>query len=332
MELHQLIVHRLDKEQNGIAKLELRKKPYKISDLENEFINESKEVYYHKSNPNFGVFESSATSYPYQKLVDDYLNEKNDFLNFTTKAMQHFLTVIQKEPQATGGNVIFAHYTINKESFILVMMLNSKKQFNVNDDLGLYDVFVLDIEKLDLANTLNISKWRNGEDTYLSFAKGRKEISKYFRYFIGCTDQTSAVQSSKALKGALLDYISDLDIDNPAKEDLRNKVFAYCVDKIKRREDISLSHLSSLIDEENPDAFKDFAASEKYGVSSLIKGHKQTLRSLKFYVYRSKELTLEFDSGLIDKTVFYNEKKNEILIKNVPEALKKQLTNSNNGE
>lgn len=134
------------------------------------------------------------------------------------------------------------------------------------------------------------------------------------------------------MKGALLDYISDLQIDNASKEDIRNRVFAYCLDKIKKKEDISLSHLSSLISEENPDGFKDFAASEKYGVSSLIKGHKQTLKSLKFYVYRSKELTIEFDSGLIDKSVFYNEKKNEILIINVPEALKKQLTNTDNGE
>ncbi|MCX8491325.1 MAG: nucleoid-associated protein [Cyclobacteriaceae bacterium] len=226
MELHQLILHKLSKEQNGVAKLELRKKPYVIADTEREFIRESKEVYYHKSNPNFGIFEGSAVSYPYQTLVKNYLNGKVDFLQFTTDAMKHFLTVIQKEQQATGGNVIFAHYTVNNEEFILVMMLNSKKRFNVNADLGIYDVFVLDIEKLDLANTLNVTKWRKKEETYLSFAKGRKEISKYFRYFIGCTDQTTAKQSSKSLKGALLDYIGELELDSNEKEDISSTLLS----------------------------------------------------------------------------------------------------------
>ncbi len=328
MDLHQLILHKLVKEQNGIAKLELRKKPYPITGTEKEFISEAKEVYYHKSNPNFGIFESNTTSYPYQILVDAYLNKKLDFLQFTKDSMEHFKAVISKEPQATGGSVIFAHYTLNKEEFILVMMLNSKKQFNVNDELGLYDVFILDIEKLDLANTLNITKWKKGEDTYLSFAKGRKEISKYFRHFIGCTDQTSAEQSSKSLKRALLDYLGELDLDNAEKEDIRNRVFNYCVEKIKQREDVSLSHISSMIDEQNPESFKNFAASEKYGVSSYVKGHKQTLKSLKFYVYRSKKLTIEFDSALVNESIFYNENKNELRIKNVPDELKKQFTNA----
>jgi len=332
MELHQLILHNLLKRQNGEAKLELREKPYPITNTEIEFITEAKEVYYHKSNPNFGIFEANAKVYPYQTLVNDYLKKKIDFLQFTKDAMEHFKSIINQEPKATGGSVIFAHYTVNKEEFIIVMMLNSKKQFNVNDDLGLYDVFILDIEKLDLANTLNISKWKNDEDTYLSFARGRKEISKYFRHFIGCTDQTSAKQSSKSLKGALLDYIGELDLDKNEKEDIRNRVFNYCVEKIKNREDISLSHISSMIDEANPDSFQKFAASEKYGVSAYVKGHRQTLKSLKFYVYRSKKLTVEFDSSLINEIVFYNENKNELRIINVPDELRKQLTNSEDEE
>ena len=328
MELHQLILHKLLKEQNGIATLELREKPYLITDIEKAFVSEAKEVYYHKSNPNFGVFENNAISYPYQTMVNDYLEKKAEFLQFTKNAMQHFFSIINREPQATGGSVIFAHYTEHEEEFILIMMLNTKKQYNVNSELGLYDLFVLDIEKLDLANTLNITKWKNGEDTYLSFTRGRKDISKYFRNFIGCTDQTTAKQSSNSFKGALLDYIKTLEKDDSVKEDIKNRVFNYCVEKIKKSEDISLAHISSMIDEENPDLFQKFASTEKYGVSALIKGHRQTLKSLKFYVYRSKKLSIEFDSSLMDQSIFYNEKKNELRIKDVPEELKKQLTNT----
>jgi len=87
-----------------------------------------------------------------------------------------------------------------------------------------------------------------------------------------------------------------------------------------------------MIDEDSPDAFQKFAASEKYAVSAYVKGHKQTLKSLKFYVYRSTKLTIEFDSSVINESIFYNANKNELRIKNVPDELRKQLNNSEDEE
>jgi len=39
--------------------------------------------------------------------------------------------------------------------------------------------FALDIEKLDVANFTNCCKWNSGEEVYLSFTRGKKEISNY---------------------------------------------------------------------------------------------------------------------------------------------------------
>jgi nucleoid-associated protein YejK len=246
--------------------------------------------------------------------------------------MNHLLGVIRGVQQATGGYVVFAHYTFQNEDFLMIVMLNNKKQYNINDDLSIDEIFSLDIEKLDVANSINITRWDAAEETYLSFARGRKDISNYFRRFIGCTDQTSAKQSSELLKGAFLDYVGELDLDNSEKEDLRNRVFNYCITQTRKKEDISLHHISSMIDEENPELFQEFASSEEYRVSPFVKGHSKTLKSLKFYVYRSKKLTIEFDSGLMNESIFYNEKRNELKIKNIPDELRNQLTNANDGE
>lgn len=327
MDLRALIVHRLDKESNGVGVANLRQSLIPIEEKELEFINNVKETYYKKSNPNYGIFDSNTVSYPFQTMVTSYLSNETDFLTFTITAMEHYKSVINDVPVATGGYVIFSHYLLNQEEFLMTVMLNnSKKQFNINNDLSIDQLMSLDIDKLDMANSINITRWNNHENTYLSFARGRKQIANYFKRFIGCTDQTSAQQASENLKRAFLDYVGELDLETQAVEELRNRVFNYCTEKIKRKEDISLSHISSMIDEENPNLFSEFASSEEYSVNPMIKGHTKTLKNLKFYVFRSKNLTLEFDSSLVaNHTITYNRESNELLIRNVPEALKIQF-------
>jgi nucleoid-associated protein YejK len=328
MNLNSVIVHRLDKESQGNAKLHLAKKPLPGSKKEVEFISNIKEVYYKKSNPTWGIFDKNLVTYPYQTLLKKYIDGKDDFYTFSVSAMKHLRGIINEIPQATGGYVVFAHYTLHSEEFAMIVILNNKKQYNIDDVLNIEEILSLDIDKLDVANSVNITRWNNSEETYLSFAKGRKEVSNYFKRFIGCTEQTSAKESSETLKKAFLDYISQLDLTKEESEDLRHRVLNYCYSQIKQKEDIYLNQVSSMINPDEPHLFQEFASSEAYRVGPTIKGHVKTLKALKFYVYKSKSLTIEFDHGLVNESIFYNEKKNELRITNIPEDLRRQLTNT----
>lgn len=326
MELHSIIVHRLDKESQGNATITLRENLLPVGERETEFVTNIKQVYYKKSNPNYGIFDPNAVTFPFQTMLRNYIVEQQ-FLEFTASAMNHLLGVINAVPQATGGYVVFAHYTLQNEEFVMTVMLNNKKQYNINDNLSIEEIFSLDIDKLDVANSVNVTRWDNNEETYLSFARGRKDVSNYFKRFIGCTDQTSAKESSESLKRAFLDYLPQLELDTQEEENLRNQVLNYCYAQTRRKEDISLHHISSMISADEPDLFQEFAASEDYRVSSLIKGHNRTLKTLKFYVYRSKKLTIEFDSGLVNESIFYNPQTNELRITNLPDDLRRQFAN-----
>jgi nucleoid-associated protein YejK len=328
MNLNNIIVHKLNKEAQGKASLELRENYLPIGEREIEFVTNLKQAYYRKSNPNYGVFNGNAVAYPFQSLLRNYADDNSQFYQFTENAMSHLLGIINAVPQATGGYVVFAHYILQNEEFVIIVMLNNKKQYNINDNLSIEEIFSLDIDKLDVANFVNLTRWNEENETYLSFARGRKEISKYFKNFIGCTDQTSAKQSSQQLKSAFLDYIDTLKIDIEAKENLRNDIFNYCIGQVKRKEDISLGHISSTIDNEQPELFQEFASGELYRVSANVKGHIQTLKNLKFYTYKSKKLSISFDSGLVNESIFYNEQTNELRITDIPDDLRQQLTNS----
>ncbi|WP_297334775.1 nucleoid-associated protein, partial [Flavobacterium sp.] len=326
--------HKLNKKANEAATIELADDSLMITEREISFIKSIKDAYYKKSNPIYGVFDDNRITFPYQSILDEYFQNTISFLEYSVLSMRHLLGTIDRVSPATGGYVVFAHYELNEdddpnideaEPYTMVVMLNDKIIYNVNNSLTLDELFGLDIEKIDVANLVNYNRWVSNEETYLSFARGRKDVSNYFRTFIGCTDQRSSYDSSKLLKKAVLDYLGTLDIDDDRKEEIRNSIFTYCISQTNSNQDISLDHVSSIIDNDNPERFSQFAAGENYRVSSSIKGNKKALKDLKYYVYKSKKLRLEFDSALVNDQIFYNSEDNTITITDVPDELQEQL-------
>lgn len=95
-------------------------------------MDEVKNVYYKKSNPIYGVFDSAEESYPYQKYLNEYLESKVTFYEFTGRAISHFEKVINEISQATGGYVLFCHFK-TVEEFVVVIMLNDRLSYMIND-------------------------------------------------------------------------------------------------------------------------------------------------------------------------------------------------------
>lgn len=110
MNLNNIIVHKLDKQAQGNASLELRANVLPNGDKEVEFITNVKQAYYRKSNPNYGVFNANAGAYPFQTLLRTYADDNSQFYQFTENAMNHLLGIINAVPQAVRENRSFIIY------------------------------------------------------------------------------------------------------------------------------------------------------------------------------------------------------------------------------
>ena len=133
MELKAIIVHQIIKKRGEAAKSHLRKALLPVNDELKEFIASVKTAYYKKSNPVYGIFDPDEGSYPYQNMLKKYLNEEMTFYEFSEKAVEHFIKTITKVYQATGGYILFAHFK-DKGDFIKCLLLNNKKQYNIDDE------------------------------------------------------------------------------------------------------------------------------------------------------------------------------------------------------
>lgn len=328
-----IVIHQVIKEAHSkICSLKLADKPISPTDKEKIFVANIKEAYYKKSSPTYGIFGENDTKF--KDLLQEYCKNKIHFHEFSQKATQHYKVIISRVSPATGGHIIYIHYSnINeKNEYLLVLTTNNKEGFAIDDNLNIKDIKSLDLNKIDVACLINITKWSNitnSQDTYsktyLSFVRGNKSVSQYFMAFIDCNDNTTSTESTKRLVKTLDAYCKLKRYDRDVSIRKKNDVFEYCLDCITNKREIQLNAISALLDNENPDEFKEYAAQEDNGVSEIISGDKTQLRKMRYTYYKSDNLTIIFDNDQLDKTVFYNKKTKQLTFKKLPEKLINEL-------
>ncbi|ANI89708.1 hypothetical protein A9P82_10655 [Arachidicoccus ginsenosidimutans] len=335
IDLSHLVIHKANKVA-GEKKvtIKLADEELKINKQEKYFVADIREAFQKKSLPTYGIFENQEVYNIFQQQISKYKDKETNFLNFTKESMKYYERILKDTTQATGAFVVFADFIFsdNNDRYILIFSINNKQGYNLNEDqLTVEQIKNLELNKLDVASMINITKWQksidNAEDikTYLSFIRGKKNISAYFLNFIGCADKSNNHESSMRLLNAINKYCTEKKYDKGETETKKKIVFDYCHDSIKNKKEILLSHISVLIDSENPDNFSMFASDEKYGVGEIIKGDKNVLRSLKFIRHKGENFSIEFNNSLIGKDIIYNKDKQQLLIKHLPEDLISQL-------
>lgn len=327
--LKHFVIHRIIKEA-GVrgATIKLRDNVLNTTDKEKVFIGRVTNSYQKKSCPTYGIFDELSTKNDFQENLTKFIDNDIQFIDFTKKAMEHYQYCIKDVAPASGGFVVFAFYenTDKKSNYLLVFTLNNKDGYAFNDkDLTIESIKDIDLSKIDVASLINVSKWKNIESesdieskTYLSFVKGNKDVSVYFMSFIGCADKTTSLEASKRLMSTLDQYCKSKQYDQNKTFEIKNLVTQYGLDCIKDKKGILLSYVSTIIDSENPNAFKEFASDDDYGVNEIISGDNTVFKANRVTKYKTDDLTIEFNNLLISqKKIIYDKKTKTLTIKNI---------------
>jgi len=337
IEVANIVVHKINKiggQKN--TSLKLADSELRIGKQEVHFVADIRNSFQKKSRPTYGIFDVKDSFNNFHEQLEHYIEESTDFLSFTRKSMEYYENLINKSAPATGAFVVFADFVFkdNSDRYILIFSINNKEGYNLNeDDLTIQQILNLDLSKLDVAALVNITKWQKyvggdqeGIRTYLSFIKGKKNLSDYFLDFIGCADKSTNADSSRKLVSALNKYFEE---QRYSSEDIKIKkkaVFDYCQFCIKERKEVFLGQISFILDEEDPDAFASFASAEEYGVGEIVKPDGSVLRTLQFIEFRSNDLIIVFNKTKLNKKeIVYNPSNKSLTIKTLPEELIKQL-------
>lgn len=327
MEVKGAIIHRIDKRSATTeANLHLAEAELVIDETVTRVAEELRGLY--KSGVVYGIFQDNEEVYRFQPFLRSCMDQDwEDFLSFTHQSMHLLKARMEEKPASAGAYVMFIRYAEQDNSYLFILMLNDKVGASVADDLTLKKAIHLDLTKLYVAARINLSRWRAeqqedeyGQHKYISFIRGRREVSDYFTAFIGCTEVTKPAKATNSVIDILFDYSREKEFTTAEKDRYRAVADDYLRGCLTEEREASLERLSMLLNEDAPEDFLEFATSEEYGMAAYFPVDRSRLARLQGVRYDSKALKIRMTDSYVRQHVTVDDNGN-ITLSQVPDEL-----------
>ncbi|HEX7046649.1 MAG TPA: nucleoid-associated protein [Gammaproteobacteria bacterium] len=277
----------------------------------------------------YGLFRENSDVYWFQKILEKCVQaEWQDFMGFSTKAMEHLEDRMRQKQASAGGYVLFLRYSEADQDFLFVLMLNDKVGASVTSDLKLKDTLHLDLSKLYVAARINVTKWlqvkNDGEEhKYVSFVRGKREVSEYFVDFIGCTALTKPKESTEKIINIVNDFIRENGWKGEQKHKARETVAEYLLECAKNKKEASVAAIATRLFEDDPEIFQHFAAQETYAMNAYFHVEKASLSRLIGVNFQEGKFSIRMSAQYVRDNVAL--KDGSLVIRNIPETLKNEI-------
>ena len=275
----------------------------------------------------YGNFAESSRFEANLLKYSNELSKSLDLMRFSHISVASLQKIMDGTSASTGGFIWYLSYLKDNDLFVMVLVLNNKDEFTlqlINDAYVINSTEYLDLTKLRMGFTVNVSAYYRDEDKYIRFkSKGRSEASEYFydRYV-----ETKDIYSIKKTTDLLLNWV-EKEIDKVAKDgnvnrfEIKTLVDGY----FERNEKVSLVGLSEVLypgDDEKKLQFMEKASHEK--IPEIVELHKDTVKKYRLVRFKKKNSNIDLrftSSDVEEKLVIINQTSKTILIPNVDEDL-----------
>lgn len=308
-------------------------------DLANEDIVDFGEslakTYFDKKSRFYTVFKIEEDIEPIFKQHFDQYIHNNSFYSYSRQVTQILSDKMNEEPLSRGGYVVVMNYTsTNNNQYLFIALLNNKENFSVNDSLEVVKNLALNIEKMAMASVLNITRYSEGQDNYITFLKGLREIPDYFISFIGANkDRRRDIHDvTQSWVSAIEDFFEDRDVSPELVEQRTNSLLTQ-VKNLNRNEDlITAEIIANVVYPDDPSEFIKYIYDEDVSYelpSEMERMDTQVLNQLNIinYVDKSREFNLKFKRKDIGTLV--NLQNNSIIITDdeIVENIRREIEN-----
>ncbi|WP_348727853.1 nucleoid-associated protein [Rheinheimera texasensis] len=273
----------------------------------------------------FGRYYAAQSVEPIDGQTPTELHELSEkaFRALTLVAMKQLKNKSEKQPFATGGYIVFAHYTVDNvsddlEDMLLIAMVK-KRDGIVLENLVPTTVQEVDISKLHQAAKVNFKRYQifqsELEDqrtiyNYLTFVspKAETEASGYFIEAVGCKDASSEhAATTVAIKaiGAFFDQNDSLKaIKRNGKEQVLSHMFA--VSETESR-DCTIEQIENWVNallgpelSEHMNTFTSFASGEPYNLPANFKCNKSIIKkNMRLKIASEDGWRFDFEKSLL---------------------------------
>lgn len=326
MIITEAIVHSIEKEAGTTRVIEHPKET--LSPIDNHMNRLGTELLsiYNKNTNNYGSFGADPLLHPFPNQLRRYYALESDLIEFSKIASSFIANKMTDSAPSTGGYVLFIRYSNQAKEWLLIVMLKLKTGTGIDKTtLELNETVSFDIQHLHEAARIDLQKWQNSEQPYLSFVKksGRQDdVTKYFRTALSCTDYVDSKFHTEQLLKAVDAYCLNSGWSADQKQTARRKTFEYCDEKFKLGEPVNLIAVSAIINDQAPDDFNSYVRNNHFPINETFDPHKKTFSRLKRIQSKFNNIAVSFEAAdVINETVDFDRDSRTLFIKNIPETL-----------
>lgn len=295
---------------------------------------------YAKSVDSQGTFGADKNIHLFPLRFKEYLGGQLEFKEMASIGLSLIADKMQSAIFANGGYALFVRYIYQEYDFFLVAMLKLRPGAGIDEEtLSLEPTFSIDLDRLNEAARVNISRMKDGVEPYLTFIKGKRnktQVTDYFRSALSCTSFTSSAHHTQQLMQAADAYVAQRDDlpDDQAKQnekiDMRQRLFDYFK---ASADEVTLETAAAHIHPNRSEDFMRFAkgtgAQSQFHFDDAFKPDKKTYKKLQRISAIMGSVRVSFSvQDVQDGTVSYDVRQNAIIIRSPTESLKREITDN----
>lgn len=309
------VIHALFKELNGPVRERYREELIPPTDEESGFVEKVTKLFRkHQSGRIYGSFEADTNAYPFSRLLSDCVTNGGDFLSFSKDTAALLVARMKTIPAATGGYFFAARFNEDGEDILLILMLHQEQGHAIDDaTLTLKRSLNLQMQYLDLAARISISGWQAGRPEPVSLVRGRKEVSDYFKSFIGLHEPRTNTEGTQKLKNFIEQWMEANTYSHSEKEEVRERVLDYA--KKRKDEPVELNVISTLVDPQRHEKF--FTEANEFGLGAEFHIDRRSLAPWVRVIYNDSDIKLNFAKRLLGKRVRFNKRDKTVFIRDI---------------
>lgn len=298
-----------------------------------------------RSSLTHGSFnQENEEGYPFISAFEKYLvneDSQDSFTLLTDTGMAQLAAAIAapNARAACGGYVIFAVYGSDRYDYMLIALVRDKSSIALDGSLKPTEVIEVNLEQLHQAARINITTFKQGKDSYLSFigSKQKGDVTHYFSAAFGCTDVTPSRKSTSELIKATRDFCRQHDL-NDKKEEVVEDVVSYLERQRAEKQSANLSDVERLFDAYIPPeqaetfagTFGTFANGGPYNVSHEFQPHTSTINRFAKVKAKADSWQLDFTKKALgtkasDKDILFDEETGTLTLTRLPTKVIQQI-------
>jgi nucleoid-associated protein len=309
------VIHALFKEPNGPVRERFREELIPPTEEGSGFVEKVTKLFRrHQSGRIYGSFEADTTAYPFSRLLLDCVTNGEDFLGFSRASAALLVARMKTIPAATGGYFFAARFAEDGEDLLLILMLHQEQGHAIDEEtLTLKRSPSLQMQHLDLAARISISGWQAGRPEPVSLVRGRKEVSDYFKNFIGLHEPRTNTEGTQRLRNFIEKWMEAHTYAHSEREQVRERVLDYA--KKRKDEPVELNVISSLVDPQRHEQF--FTEANESGLGAEFHIDRRSLAPWVRVIYSDSDIKLNFAKRLLGKRIRFNKREKTMLIRDI---------------